>query len=130
MTLNQSDIATMRYLLDNEHILANNVVTVDDVATRNKDELSKATLYKVFKKLEELGYVKQGVRRGNSKTFFITLDGANAVKELVSTPIEIKEELVRAYNDITINKDKQPSWHDMFEEVAEKQGYKEETEEN
>ena len=126
MVLNQSDITTMRYLLDNEHILPNNVVTIDDVATKNEDGLSKATLYKVFKKLEKLGYIKQGVRRGNSKTFFITLNGANALKELMSTPIEVKEELIRAYTDITINKDKQPNWHDMFEEVATKQGYKEE----
>ena len=128
MSLNQSDITTMRYLLDKEHILPNNVVTIDDVATRNEDGLSKATLYKVFKKLETLGYIKQGVRRKNSKTFFITPNGANALKELMSTPIEVKEELVRAYTDITVNKDEQPNWHDMFEEVATKQGYKEEEE--
>lgn len=126
MSLNQSDALVMQYLLDNEHILPNNTVTVDDVANRNESGLTKATLYKVFKKLAGLGYLKEGLRRKNAKTFYISVEGAKALAELMSTPIEVKEELVRLYADATMNKDKPATWHGIFDEVAVKKGYIEE----
>lgn len=125
-TLKETDVVVIKTLLKHEHILPINTISIDEMVelvANDSDEqkvtIAKPTMYKMVNRLLELGYLKEGLKSGRNRKFYVSPEGAKVCAEYHKVSDSDKEALILSWGKI-LKPDVSADWKTLFAEQKQR----------
>ena len=83
MLMNMYSILNLLYTSGaKSKLVALTLKDIHEAMLEEVEKISEKTVYKNIRKLSECGYIAEGLRHGNAKSFYVTAKGIDWMKEL------------------------------------------------
>ncbi|OOB78928.1 MAG: hypothetical protein ATN33_08525 [Epulopiscium sp. Nele67-Bin001] len=117
--LGEKGMAILRLLIDEAYIVPTKTISANEIFDSLADalNLSKPSIYRIVQQLSANELLKEGLRSGRTKRYYVTMKGVGQFVDYTTMGIEEKERLVLAYMKTRDVGKEVPSWADIYDEV-------------
>lgn len=100
LSVTEADTFVFDTLLDNKNVLPRNGASIKTiVANMGEKPLAEVTIYNILQKYKEDGYIKEGIKSGRAKTYYISDKGILLYSHLFGISQSTKEALTKSMID-------------------------------
>lgn len=101
LSVTEADTMLFDNLLLNKNVLPRNGASIKRIVSNMGDRaLAEVTVYNIIKKYKEDGYIKEGVKNGRAKTYYLTEKGVLLYGHLFGVSKSAKEALAKSMLDV------------------------------